>query len=71
MSDNDNTLRLPAVFGDNMVLQRNAPLPVWGWAAPGEKVTVTINAQTASATADAAGKWMATLGALRPAGLLK
>lgn len=33
-------LSLPGVFGDNMVLQREQAVPVWGWAAPGEKVTV-------------------------------
>ena len=35
-------VRLPAVFSDHMVLQREAPVPVWGWANPGEKVTVAI-----------------------------
>ena len=35
-------VKLPAVFGDHMVLQRDVPLPVWGWADPGEKVTVTL-----------------------------
>jgi sialate O-acetylesterase len=66
-----NKLRLPAVFSDNMVLQRNVPLPVWGWATPGQNVTVTIGGQTASAAADAAGKWMATLGALQAGGPLE
>ena len=28
-------LKLPAVFGDNMVLQQQQPVPVWGWGAPG------------------------------------
>jgi sialate O-acetylesterase len=70
-TNDTNKLRLPAVFSDNMVLQRNVPLPVWGWAAPGQKVTVTIGGQTASATADAAGKWMATLGALQAGGPLE
>ena len=32
-------VRLPAIFGDHMVLQRNFPVPVWGWADPGETVT--------------------------------
>lgn len=50
-------LRLPAVFADHAVLQRNAPVPVWGWAEPGEMVTVAIAGQTATATADAAGRW--------------
>ncbi len=52
---------LPKIFGDNMVLQRNKPIPVWGWAVPGEKVTVGLEGQTATATADGKGKWTVTL----------
>ncbi len=55
------TVSLPAIFGDNMVLQRNCPVPVWGAAAPGETVTVEFAGQKASVTADAAGKWKTTL----------
>lgn len=52
---------LPKIFGDNMVLQRNKPIPVWGWATAGETVTVRFNGQTVTATAGKNGKWMATL----------
>jgi sialate O-acetylesterase len=54
-------VRLPAIFSDHMVLQRDAAVPVWGWADPGEKVTVSIAGQTKTATADAAGKWSVKL----------
>ena len=54
-------VRLPAIFSDHMVLQRDAVVPVWGWADPGEAVTVAIAGQTKTATADAAGKWRVTL----------
>ena len=51
-------VKLPAVFGDNMVLQRNTEAPVWGWADPGEEVTVTTCWKaTAKTKADAGGKW--------------
>jgi sialate O-acetylesterase len=50
------------VFGDHGVLQRDKPLPVWGWAAPGESVAVTFKGQTANATAAADGSWSVTLG---------
>lgn len=50
-------VRLPGVFSDHMVLQSEAPLPVWGWAEPGEKVTVRLGEQIETATADAAGRW--------------
>src|SRR5688572_25745859 len=60
-------LKLPAIFSDNMVLQRNLANPVWGWADPSEKVTVSIGDQKKEATADADGKWMVKLDKL-PAG---
>jgi len=56
---------LPAVFGDNMVLQRELPVPVWGTAPPGEKVTVSFAGQTVATAADGRGKWMVTLTPLK------
>ncbi len=53
---------MPKIFSDNMVLQYNKPIPVWGWADAGEKVTVHFNKQTKSIKADKNGKWMITLG---------
>jgi len=53
---------LPSVFSDHMVLQRQVSIPVWGWADPGEQVTVTLGDQQATATAGADGKWAVTLG---------
>ena len=35
-------IKLPAIIGDNMVLQRDRPVPIWGWADKGEEVTVTV-----------------------------
>ena len=58
-------LKLPAVFSDNMVLQRGKPLNIWGQAAAGEKVTVLFASQKKSVTVDAAGKWMLTLDPLK------
>jgi len=46
------------IFTDHMVLQRDQPDPIWGWAKPGETITVSINDSTASATADTDGKWV-------------
>ncbi len=54
-------IRLPAVVGDHMVLQQDMPLPIWGWADPGEVVNVTLGDSQAKATADADGKWRVTL----------
>jgi sialate O-acetylesterase len=52
------------VFGTGMVLQRDMPVPVWGTAAPGEKVTVEFAGQSVEATADATGAWRADLAPL-------
>lgn len=54
-------LKLPAVIGDNMVLQRDVPIPIWGWAEKGQTVTVTFAGQSATATAGEDGKWMVRL----------
>lgn len=50
-------ISLPKIFGDNMVLQRDKPVRIWGWAATGEKVTVQFNQQKKNTKADKAGKW--------------
>ncbi|MEZ0264036.1 MAG: sialate O-acetylesterase [Phycisphaerae bacterium] len=50
-------LRLHRYFSDGAVLQRERPIPVWGWAAPGEAVTVTLADSTARTTAGADGRW--------------
>jgi sialate O-acetylesterase len=54
-------LRFAQVFSDHVVLQRERPLPVWGWAAPGAGVTVSFGDAAATATAGADGRWVATL----------
>jgi sialate O-acetylesterase len=54
-------VRMPLLFSDGMVLQRNKPIPVWGWAAANEKIVVHFNKQTKSITTDATGKWMVKL----------
>jgi len=51
-------VRLPGIFASHMVVQRSLPVPVWGWAEPGEKVKVILAGQSLEATADADGKWM-------------
>jgi sialate O-acetylesterase len=51
-----------------MVLQRDKPLPIWGWADPGEEVTVTLGPATASTRADDKGNWKVTLPAQKADG---
>jgi sialate O-acetylesterase len=54
-------VKLPNFFGNNMVLQRDKPIPVWGWANPNEKISVDFNHQTITTKADKAGKWIIKL----------
>ena len=61
-------VRLPKVIGSHMVLQRGQELPVWGWAEPGERVTVTLGGKQAEATAAAGGKWLLKLPAMEAGG---
>jgi sialate O-acetylesterase len=61
-------VRLPSIFGDNMVLQRDKAIAVWGTADAGEKVTVALAGKKAEATSDADGKWTVRLDALAAGG---
>ena len=54
-------VKLPSIIGNNMVLQRDQKVPIWGWDEPGTKVTVAMEGETATATADENGKWMVAL----------
>ena len=61
-------VRMPLLFSDGMVLQRNKPIPVWGWADANEKIVVHFNKQTKTITTDASGKWMVKLDAEKAGG---
>ena len=50
-------IKLPQIIADNMILQRNAPVPVWGWAKAGYTVKVSFAGRQKSAVADASGYW--------------
>jgi len=52
-------VELPSIIGSNMVLQQNQNDAIWGWDAPGTKVNVSFRGQSASATADKSGYWLA------------
>jgi sialate O-acetylesterase len=57
-------LCVQALFQSNMVLQRNKPISIWGWAAPGETVTVTFDHKHQSATAGPERVWKVTFPAM-------
>jgi len=61
-------VKMPLLFSDGMVLQRNKTIPVWGWADPYEKVEVRFNKQIKTIQADKDGKWMIGLNAEKAGG---
>jgi sialate O-acetylesterase len=60
-------VRLPALFSDNMVLQQEATVAVWGWADEGEEVQVTFRGETAKTKAQD-GKWIVKLSSFKAGG---
>lgn len=54
-------LKLASPFGDHMVLQQGRPLPVWGTAAPGERIVVKFGGRRGRATAGTDGRWRVDL----------
>lgn len=66
-------VRLPKVFGSHMVLQRRKPIPVWGWADAGERVTVVLRGagstgQTKTVKTGKDGRWRVNLDPLEASG---
>src|SRR5215471_16829137 len=61
-------VRVPAIIGDNMVIQSGMKVRIWGRANPGERVTVQINSHTSSANADQQGHWQTFIGPLNAGG---
>lgn len=61
-------LHMPAIFGDGMVIQRDAEINIWGWARKGEKVTVTLNGRKATAKADKLGAWSVKMKSMEAGG---
>ena len=58
-------VKLPSILGNHMVLQQGEPVPVWGWADEGEKVTVSFQGKTVSTQAGKDGKWRIDLPAMK------
>jgi len=54
-------VRLPKLVSDGMVLQRETPVKIWGWASAGEKVTLSFNNESFDAVTSVDGKWLITL----------
>jgi sialate O-acetylesterase len=54
-------IRLPKIFSDHAIIQRDQELTVWGWADPGESVAVAFGAEKSQTVADEAGRWAVKL----------
>lgn len=61
-------VRLPKLVSSGMVLQREANTNIWGWASPGEKITVNFIGSVYTTTADERGKWKIQLARLKAGG---
>lgn len=55
-------VRLPKLIGDGMVVQRNKPVVIWGWASPREKISIQFHGQERKVTADKSGHWRVEFG---------
>ncbi len=61
-------VKLPSLVSDGMVLQRDKPIKIWGWADPGEKITTQFNGSVYATVTDSEGRWKLVLPALRAGG---
>jgi sialate O-acetylesterase len=62
-------LRLAQIFSDHIVLQRQKPINIWGWAKNGETIEVSFNGKIKKTSADkTSGKWLVTLDAQEAGG---
>src|SRR5260370_20959298 len=59
---------LPHLFSDHMLIQRETEIRIWGWADPGEKVSVSLGAGSGDAVADSDGRWRVIVPAMRAGG---
>jgi sialate O-acetylesterase len=55
------TVKLPVIWRDSMILQRNVKVPIWGWAAPNERIQIEFKGKVFATTADPDGKWYTKL----------
>jgi sialate O-acetylesterase len=61
-------IHLPAIIGDNMVLQQDTKVRIWGTANANERITVTFINRSANAVADSLGRWQVLIGPFKAGG---
>ena len=61
-------VKLPQIIRDSMILQREAKIKIWGWAAKDEKVSISFNGKKYNTKAEGDGKWMTWLPVMKAGG---
>lgn len=61
-------IRLPQLIRDSMVLQRNSPVVIWGWASSGETININFNGKSIHTVASQDGNWRVKLPAMKAGG---
>ena len=61
-------VRLPAIIGDNMVIQQDTKVRIWGSAKPGERITATFDKKSSQTVADSEGRWQLFIGPQKAGG---
>lgn len=61
-------IRLPRLVGSNMVLQRDLPIHIWGWADPGEQISISFHGKTYQVAANGSGNWEVNLAKMKAGG---
>ena len=61
-------IKLPQLISDGLVMQRNAEIPIWGWADANEKITVSFKGKKYTAITSSSGKWRITLPKMKAGG---
>lgn len=61
-------VKLPQLIRDSMILQRDVPLKIWGWASPKENVSIQFLNKKYTARTGTDGKWMITISPLKAGG---
>ena len=66
--DAQSQIKLPELVSDHMILQRDAPIKLWGWASPNEKIEIVFNGKKVKTMTNSNGKWFATLPQMKAGG---
>ena len=62
------TVSLPQLLSNHMVLQRDMDFKIWGWASPGEKISIHFNSKKVNAVTGPDGKWLVSFPAMTAGG---